>query len=268
MGQDRCHECVYTLGHYRPGSCAPWQTPDLRRPQAARQGRARRHRGRGRDLHRQGGRAHGAPRHRRRAARRRRPRQRRDRPAANSDAGPLQRGQGPPARLDGRCPGLPVGAARSVGRKGCRGHRVRARIRPRTGGDALHVVAAAGHHAARSGTAAVAGRIGGGLPPVLAGGLRGPGASQARRGRGARREPGRPIPDTAPPSAGGSVALVLADRRRRVAEQFAATFPHLAPLRPSVLSGSGRAAGALAGQRADLGGGVGLGVGRRRALGA
>jgi Protein of unknown function (DUF2786) len=75
-------------------------------------------------------------------------------------------------------------------------------------------------------------------------------------------------PDTAPPSAGGSVALVLADRRRRVAEQFAATFPHLAPLRPSVLSGSGRTAGALAGQRADLGGGGGLGVGRRRALGA
>jgi hypothetical protein len=30
MGQDRCHECIYTLGHYRPGSCAPWQTPDLR----------------------------------------------------------------------------------------------------------------------------------------------------------------------------------------------------------------------------------------------
>ncbi len=30
MGQDRCHECVYTLGHYRPGSCAPWQTPDCR----------------------------------------------------------------------------------------------------------------------------------------------------------------------------------------------------------------------------------------------
>jgi hypothetical protein len=64
------------------------------------------------------------------------------------------------------------------------------------------------------------------------------------------------------------VAVVLADRRRRVAEQFAATYPRLATLRPSVLSGSGRAAGALAGQRADLGGGGGLGVGRRRALGA
>lgn len=64
------------------------------------------------------------------------------------------------------------------------------------------------------------------------------------------------------------VAVVLADRRRRVAEQFAATYPRLATLRPSTLSGSGRAAGALAGQRADLGGGGGLGVGGRRALGA
>jgi hypothetical protein len=64
------------------------------------------------------------------------------------------------------------------------------------------------------------------------------------------------------------VAVVLADRRRRVDKQFAATYPRLATLRPSALSGSGRAAGALAGQRADLGGGGGLGVGRRRALGA
>jgi hypothetical protein len=64
------------------------------------------------------------------------------------------------------------------------------------------------------------------------------------------------------------VAVVLADRRRRVDKQFAATYPRLATLRPSALSGTGRAAGALAGQRADLGGGGGLGVGRRRALGA
>ena len=69
---------------------------------------------------------------------------------------------------------------------------------------------------------------------------------------------------------GGGVALVLADRRRRVDQHFAATFPRLATARPSALSGSGRAAGALAGQRADLGGGGGLGAGagRRRALGA
>jgi Protein of unknown function (DUF2786) len=66
----------------------------------------------------------------------------------------------------------------------------------------------------------------------------------------------------------GGVAVVLADRRRRVAEQFATTYPRLAMVRPRGLSGSGRAAGVLAGQRADLGGGAGLGVGARRALGA
>jgi hypothetical protein len=74
-------------------------------------------------------------------------------------------------------------------------------------------------------------------------------------------------PDGSTPSRGG-VALVLADRRRRVDQHFAAVFPRLATLRPSVLSGSGRAAGALAGQRADLGGGGGVGSGRSRALGA
>jgi hypothetical protein len=66
----------------------------------------------------------------------------------------------------------------------------------------------------------------------------------------------------------GGVAVVLADRRRRVETEFASTYPRLATLRPSVLSGSGRTAGALAGQRADLGGSGGLGVGRQRALGA
>jgi uncharacterized protein DUF2786 len=75
----------------------------------------------------------------------------------------------------------------------------------------------------------------------------------------AARAPASPLP---------GVAVVLADRRRRVEEQFASTYPRLATLRPSTLSGSGRAAGALAGQRADLGGGGGLGVGSQRALGA
>ena len=30
MGVDRTHDCVYTLGHHRPGSCAPcvrWGLP-------------------------------------------------------------------------------------------------------------------------------------------------------------------------------------------------------------------------------------------------
>jgi Protein of unknown function (DUF2786) len=79
------------------------------------------------------------------------------------------------------------------------------------------------------------------------------------------RAAGGPV---APSSPAGGVALVLADRRRRVDQHFSATFPHLATLRPSVLSGSGRAAGALAGQQADLGGGGGIGGGRRRELGA
>src|SRR5204863_80118 len=72
-------------------------------------------------------------------------------------------------------------------------------------------------------------------------------------------------------TAGGSnrgVAVVPAARRRRVDWRFQSSSPRLATLRPSVLSGTGRAAGARAGQRADLGHGGGLEAGRRRALGA
>jgi uncharacterized protein DUF2786 len=82
------------------------------------------------------------------------------------------------------------------------------------------------------------------------------------------RAAGHATARAAPSSSHGGVAVVLADRRRRVDEHFDATFPRLATLRPSILSGSGRRAGALAGQRADLGGDGGLGVGRQRALGA
>jgi hypothetical protein len=67
-------------------------------------------------------------------------------------------------------------------------------------------------------------------------------------------------------STGGGVALVLADRRERVDREFASAFPRLATARPSMLSGSGRGAGAIAGQHADLGGAGGLGRGLRRAL--
>ncbi|GAA5129102.1 DUF2786 domain-containing protein [Pseudonocardia adelaidensis] len=84
-------------------------------------------------------------------------------------------------------------------------------------------------------------------------------AEERAAGHATTRTPAGPHP---------GVAVVLADRRRRVDEEFASAYPRLATLRPSVLSGSGRAAGALAGQRADLGGAGGLGVGRRRALGA
>src|SRR6201991_71485 len=56
---------------------------------------------------------------------------------------------------------------------------------------------------------------------------------------------------------GPSVALVLADRREQVDRAYAAAFPRLASARRSVLSGSGFAAGARAGERADLGFGRG-----------
>jgi hypothetical protein len=72
----------------------------------------------------------------------------------------------------------------------------------------------------------------------------------------------------APGPTGPPVALVLADRRRRVESAFAAAFPELATARRTVLSGSGYAAGARAGQRADLGRDDRIGPGGRRALGA
>jgi hypothetical protein len=64
-----------------------------------------------------------------------------------------------------------------------------------------------------------------------------------------------------------SVALVLADRDDRVARAFAEEFPALGRARGPLLSGSGRAAGAAAGSRADLGG-TGLAGAPRRAVGA
>lgn len=67
------------------------------------------------------------------------------------------------------------------------------------------------------------------------------------------------------PAAGREVALVLADRDRRVDRAYAEAFPRLAAARGSTLSGTGFGEGAAAGRRADLGArGV---AGRRRALG-
>jgi hypothetical protein len=71
-----------------------------------------------------------------------------------------------------------------------------------------------------------------------------------------------------PAADGPGVALVLADRRERVDRAYAAAFPRLGTARRTVLSGSGFAAGARAGEQADLGGGTGIDTGRRRALGA
>jgi hypothetical protein len=68
--------------------------------------------------------------------------------------------------------------------------------------------------------------------------------------------------DQGPPA---GAALVLADRRSRVERAYAEAFPVLGRGRPSMLSGSGFAAGAAAGERADLGAPA---VRGRRALGA
>jgi hypothetical protein len=65
----------------------------------------------------------------------------------------------------------------------------------------------------------------------------------------------------------GAVALVLADRTDRVARAFAEEFPTLGRARGPALSGSGTAAGAAAGERADLGG-TRIPGGQRRAVGA
>jgi hypothetical protein len=67
---------------------------------------------------------------------------------------------------------------------------------------------------------------------------------------------------------GPPVALVLADRRHAVESAFAAAFPRLGTARRPVLSGSGFAAGALAGEQADLGGLRRVGTEGPRALGA
>lgn len=59
---------------------------------------------------------------------------------------------------------------------------------------------------------------------------------------------------TDPPAGAGRTELVLADRTDRVDRAFAAAFPSLGRPRARVLSGSGYAAGASAGERAELGG--------------
>ena len=57
-----------------------------------------------------------------------------------------------------------------------------------------------------------------------------------------------------PSATGPSVALVLADRSARVDRAYAEEFPQIGRARRAQLSGSGYAAGAHAGARADLGG--------------
>jgi len=70
-----------------------------------------------------------------------------------------------------------------------------------------------------------------------------------------------------PAPAGTSVALVLADRTSQVDRAYVEAFPGLGQARRSTLSGSGFAAGAAAGERADLGRDA-MDPARQRALGA
>ena len=65
----------------------------------------------------------------------------------------------------------------------------------------------------------------------------------------------------------GRVGLVLAERTSRVEHAFAAAYPRLGTARRSSLSGTGFAAGAAAGGRADLGGPA-VALRGRRAIGA
>ena len=62
-----------------------------------------------------------------------------------------------------------------------------------------------------------------------------------------------------------SVALVLADRTEDVASAMNTAYPHLRQIPHRSLSGSGRASGYQAGQRADLGG-ARVGCGGRRSI--
>lgn len=79
--------------------------------------------------------------------------------------------------------------------------------------------------------------------------------AEERAGQGSAGGPGVP----------GSAELVLADRRSRVEQAYAEAFPALGRGRRSVLSGTGFAAGAAAGEQADLGAAA---LGGRRVLGA
>ena len=72
--------------------------------------------------------------------------------------------------------------------------------------------------------------------------------------RRAEQRAGRGFTDD--PGVAGGAELVLADRRSQVEQAYAEAFPALGRGRASVLSGSGFAAGATAGDAADLGAGA------------
>jgi uncharacterized protein DUF2786 len=77
--------------------------------------------------------------------------------------------------------------------------------------------------------------------------------ARAAAEREAARDPAEASSRSSPSGPGGSVALVLADRVARVDQAYAESFPQVGRARQARLSGSGYAAGARAGARADLG---------------
>ena len=233
------------------------------RPQAPGQGRRRGHTRRGGGLHGQGHRADGAPRHRRGAARGGPPGSRRGGHLPHPGGGSVQRGESAAAGLDGERAALSGGAARGGRRAGRGGHRARVRLRPGPRRTAVHIVAAAGGQPVGAccgprGRASRSRRTGGrgctGSPCGCTSGWSRP--RRGRRSRRTRRAPrrrprGRRLRSSSPIAA------------TRVDQAYAEVFPQIGRARRAQLSGSGYAAGAHAGSRADLGGRRGGAHGRR-----
>ena len=173
---------------------------------------------------------------------------------AGSRGRSVQRGQGPAAGVDGERAALPGGAARGGRRAGRGGHRARVRLRPGAGRAAVHLAAAAGGQPAGGAAARMGGRVGRRLPAVVAARVRRAGAPAAGRGRG------RAAAEAAEPAARllavghGPVGRAGARRPHGAGRSgLRRGVPAGRPGPAGALSGSGYAAGARAGARADLG---------------
>ena len=223
-------------------------------------GRSRGHTRRGRGLHGQGGRADGPPRHRQALLAAAAAGRRRDRRHPGRGGRSLQRGQGAAARRGRprRCGVAPCCTRRAAARwrPDRRGHRARVRVGPRAGRAAVHLAAPAGPGSQLVGAAATA-WAGESVAAYRRSWLHGFAVQVHRRLVEAERraEERRRAGLADDPDVPGA-ELVLADRRSRVEQAYAEAFPALGRGRRSVLSGSGFAAGAAAGDRADLGAGA------------
>ena len=149
------------------------------------------------------------------------------------------------------------------GRAGRGGHRARVRLRPGAGRAAVHVVAAAGEQPAGGQRPAWAGES---VAAYRRSWLHGFAVRVHQRlveAEARAAESAEPQRAASPSATGPSVALVLADRSARVDRAYAEEFPQIGRARRAQLSGSGYAAGAHAGARADLGGRAVAPTGRR-----